>query len=268
MEKLNEGIDIKRGYGSRPTYISYNPNHEELLVTGSLNDKIPIKPIYSTWKNRIGKRFKHISLFKRKRDKNDFFNDDANPIIYALKKEKNCHFRSTKDFNDLFRCFLRIINELHESYDTICIVPSSSSLNKLAMKFIAKHVNHKYEVTDYMFKRSAKEVWDDFIDWNAMEENEYDFDTMIRNFKSYFKKMPNKQFRYHDIPVHYRDYIINCFYIPDNLKETNEPYFNGKKVLIIDDTIATGKTLSDTTITIANTFDCKSITILTLFSKL
>ena len=45
----------------------------------------------------------------------------------------------------------------------------------------------------------------------------------------------------------------------------NAKYFNGKKILVIDDTIATGKSMLDTCRTIIDTYDVKALTILTLF---
>lgn len=253
---INEGIDIN----PRSKKISYNPNHEKNLVTG--NYKFIPNPIYSKFKG-----FKVISLFERK--KSDIVKNDASPIIYALKGEKGWIFSSEYDFRELFKCFIRIIRELQEKYDTICIVPSSNRLKYRAMSYIAKYVDAKYKISEFMYKMDADTVWEDCIDW---EQIEYDFknpDYAQKVLANCFNSMPNNIFRYHDInPVSYRKYIKNIFYIPNAEIIKNAKYFNGKKVLVIDDTIATGKSMADCCQTIIDTFDCKSITILTLFSRL
>lgn len=79
--------------------------------------------------------------------------------------------------------------------------------------------------------------------------------------------MPNNSFRFHDIPLKERKYIKNIFHFPEDRIIECAKYFNNKKVLVLDDTMATGKSLSDTCSIIIDTFDVKSITIMTIFSK-
>lgn len=254
--KLTEGIDIN----TIKKTIAYNPDHEENLVTG--NYKFVPKPVRSTFKG-----FKVISLFKRK--PSELVKNDASPIVYALKQEKGWTFKSESDFRELFRCFIRIISELQETYDTICIVPSSNPLNMRAMGYIAKYVNAKHKISEYMLKMDADTVWEDCIDWDQIEEDFGYPEYAQKHLARCFNNMPGNTFRYHDIsPVSYRKYIKNIFYIPNAEVIKYAPYFNGKKVLLIDDTIATGKTMYDCCNTIIDTFDVKSLTILTLFSKL
>lgn len=256
MKSLNEGIAIN----PRTRKISYNPNHEDNLVTG--NYKFIPKPIYSRFRG-----YKVISLFKRKQS--TFVENDASPIIYALKQEKGWTFSSEVDFKELFKCFIRIIRELQETYDTICVVPSSNQLNFRAMAYIAKYVKARNKISEFMYKMDSDTVWEDYIDWDAIENDFKNPEYAQKHLVSCFKKMPHNIFRYHDIkPVSYRKYIKNIFYIPDSEIIDKKNFFNGKKVLVIDDTIATGKTMADCCQTILDTFDCKSVTILTLFSKL
>lgn len=253
---INEGIDIN----PRQKIISYNPGHENNLVTG--NYKYTPNPIRSLFKG-----YKVISLFQRK-PSNEVQND-ASPIIYALKQENGWRFRTFDDFKELFKCFIRIIRELHEEYDTVCIVPSSNILNYKAMSYIARYVKAKHKISEYMEKMDAETVWEECINWDAIEKDFKNPDYAQRVLASCFNKMQHNIFRYHDIkPIAYRKYITNVFYIPNAEVIKNAKYFNGKKVLVIDDTIATGKSMLDTCQTIIDTFDVKSLTILTLFSKL
>ena len=82
------------------------------------------------------------------------------------------------------------------------------------------------------------------------------------------KRMISKKeaFTYKDIPTNIRQYIINSCKIDNELKYQNE--INNKRILILDDTIATGKSISDVSKLIYETYDCKSVDILTLFSGL
>jgi hypoxanthine-guanine phosphoribosyltransferase len=46
------------------------------------------------------------------------------------------------------------------------------------------------------------------------------------------------------------------------------PFINDKNILVLDDTIASGKTISEACKIIIESFTPKSITVITLFSKL
>lgn len=67
-----------------------------------------------------------------------------------------------------------------------------------------------------------------------------------------------------------RNAIIQPMYINDFYKDdiTYGKYLNGKKILVIDDTVTSGKTISDSVEAILETYAPDSITFLTLFSAL
>ena len=77
-------------------------------------------------------------------------------------------------------------------------------------------------------------------------------------------------FSYKYIEENYRKYVILSMYISDEVKSNLElaNVINGKRVLVLDDTVTSGKTISDSAETFMETFDPKDITFLTLFSPL
>jgi hypoxanthine-guanine phosphoribosyltransferase len=83
------------------------------------------------------------------------------------------------------------------------------------------------------------------------------------------RKRNNGYFSYKYIPTYYRKYILKTMEendFDDFLRYADK--INDKNVLILDDTIATGSTISETTNLILKSYVPKNITIITLFSKL
>lgn len=171
MENLNEGVS----YDFRRKIVKYCSDNEDYLIKGN-NDYIPL-PIYSKFKGK-----KLISLFERIQD-GPYGKDkaDANPVIYALKQEQNWRFRSKADFLELFKCFLRIVKELKETYDTIIVVPSSNKLSTEAMRFIAKQVKAKNKLSGIMEKVGKVDVLANSVDWDKMEKDGYSEKDMVLN---------------------------------------------------------------------------------------
>ena len=71
-------------------------------------------------------------------------------------------------------------------------------------------------------------------------------------------------------PNELRDAIVQSMYISDEYKDNLEyaEMINNKRMLILDDTVTSGKTISDSANALLDTFDPKDITFLTLFTPL
>jgi predicted amidophosphoribosyltransferase len=69
-------------------------------------------------------------------------------------------------------------------------------------------------------------------------------------------------FSYKYIPTRLRDKIGNTIRINGGLNLANE--INGKRILILDDTVTTGKTLSDSAKALMSTFAPENITFFTI----
>ena len=75
-----------------------------------------------------------------------------------------------------------------------------------------------------------------------------------------------KYFSYKYIPPYLRKYVLKSMFLEDDNKI--DKMINDKDILILDDTISSGQTISETSKRIYNTFTPKSITVITLFSSL
>ena len=228
-----EGLDLDPVYGT----VSMNPNHQDYVDT---NDVWSPKPYYTTING-----YKVISLFKNKWN--------HNPLIWALKNKKWKFKNQRYDIMFLLRRLVAVTRELHEKFDVIITTPSSSNLNNELLSKIERLIPHSKSYRNFFSKYSAKEVFDKLP--NMYKEE----------LKVYFQEMQranNGMFSYKYIPVRLRDKIGNTIRINGGLNLANE--INGKRILILDDTVTTGKTISDSAKALMDTFTPENITFFTI----
>lgn len=266
-EMIKEGIDIDHDKFT----VSFNPNHQEYVDT---NDPWNPKPIY----NYID-GYKVISIFSRKLTDDTL---DGNPLIYALKNDRWQFKHPQYDILALLRRFVAVTKELKEKFDVIITTPSSNSLNTEILHKIIRLINYNKSFEDFFIKYTANEVYEGFIDSDWLDEtykNEEEKHKIHQLIYKAIRKMnlhKNKHgnngiFSYKFIkPAKLRNAIIQSMYISDDFMDeiTYGKYINGKNILIIDDTVTTSKTISDSADAIKEMYDPKSITFLTLFSPL
>jgi len=255
---LIEGIDVDKSTKT----ISFNNSHEDNVDTSVL-----INPTYI---NISG--IDVISIFKRK--KSNDFSFDGNPLVYALKGLNGWKFNNSQsDIINLLKQFIRITEKIQSKYDTIITIPSQNELNTNFLFRLNKIIKSDFQINDYLHKLTAEEVYEDFVDWKQLKidfGNEYDKVNKI--LSSYFAEMNDKYdgyFSYKFIRnVKLRKYIKKTMY--SDIEKTIEyaPYINGKNILILDDTIGSGQTISESCKEISEMFSPNSITVITLFSKL
>lgn len=260
---LKEGIDIDKDNLT----VGFNPSHQNYINTNDPWNPIPIYNIVD------GKKV--ISIFERKCSDDG---SDGNPLIYALKgkkwKFKNPHF----DIMSLLRRFVAVTKELKEEYDLIITTPSSNKLNTELLYKVERLIPHSDSFENFFVKYTADEVYKSFIDDEWLERT--------YSNKKYRKKIHSMIYRaicqmnlptskggndgifsYKFIkPTILRQAILQSMSVSEEFTEADR--INGKNVLIIDDTVTSGKTLSDSAKAILQTYDPKSITFLTLFSPL
>ena len=255
---LIEGIDID----IINKVVSFNNNHEN-----NVNTSININPIYSEINN-----IPVISIFKRV---SNLEKTDGNPLIYALKGVNGWKFSNPKeDIIGLLKQFVRITEKINTDYDTIITVPSANVLNINFLHRLNKIIKADNKITDYFFKLDADDVWDNYIDWKGIKlefgkRYEKAHAELLRNFRN-MEAENNNIFSFKYIKNgDFRKYITKTMEgksVDEQIKYA--PFINGKNVLILDDTISTGSSISETTEEILNSFMPKSITVITLFSKL
>jgi len=235
INSVLEGLDLDPVYGN----VSMNPNHQNYVDT---NDAWSPHPYYTTING-----YKVISLFKNKWE--------HNPLIWALKNKKWKFKNPRYDVMFILRRLVAVTKELHEKFDVIITTPSSSNLNNELLSKIERLIPHSKSYKNFFVKYSAKEVYDAL-------PNMYK-----KKLGVYFQEMQRANggaFSYKYIPADLRNKIGETIRINGGLDLANE--INGKRILILDDTITTGKTISDSAKALMNTFAPASITFFTIMT--
>ncbi len=254
---LIEGVDIDKVTKT----VSFNPNHEDNVDTSVI-----LNPTYDSVHG-----IPVISIFKRKDNKDK---TDGSPLIYALKNKNGWKFKNPKeDITNLLKQFIRISEKIQPEYDAIITIPSSNPLNTHFLHRLNKIIKTKAKVTDYLSKLNADDVWEDYIDWRQMQTDFKDgYEKAESDMLKFFKRMESENdnmFSFRYIPnTKLRQYITKTMWVKDPEKQiTYAPYINNKNILILDDTIASGASISEACKEIISSFIPASVTVITLFSK-
>lgn len=209
-----------------------------------------------------------ISIFKRT-SLTDINNTqrDGNPFIYALKNKNGWKFNITsEEINKYIRRFLSICKKINNKYDTIIITPSASELNEKFMKAISRHVDANNIINEYFVKLSKEEIIDDDLIDIERIRNDYgnSFNKVMSEIHRSFRRMKGETFEAKYVKKEYLKYIK---YIETNGDDGIRKYIDDKDILLLDDTISSGETVSQCINGILSNFIPKSITIITLLSK-
>lgn len=258
---LREGIDLYTKDGQRvvgvtnshQNYVDTNDSHNPKIFDGECRG------------------YKTLSIFQRKSTEDGF---DANPLLYALKSLKNWELKDPKkDLMVLLKNFVAA-SKLLPKYDTIIMTPSSNNLNTTVFRYLIRLVPHDYAFESFFEKLTAKEVYESMIDDKYIENNfknpKHVFNVIDDAFKQMYTEN-NGIFSYKYIyRSAYRDAIISSMRIRNypSCELNYAEAINGKDVLVFDDTITSGKTISDSASAIKEMFAPKTITFVTLFSAL
>jgi phosphoribosylpyrophosphate synthetase len=171
-------------------------------------------------------------------------------------KNKKWKFKNPRyDVMFLLRRLVAVTKELNEKFDVIITTPSASNLNNELLSKIERLIPHSKSYRNFFEKYSAKEVYDEL-------PNEYK-----KELRVYFQEMQRANdgmFSYKYIPAKLRNKIGETIYTNKELKLADE--INGKRILILDDTVTTGKTLSDSAKALMSTFTPASITFFTIMT--
>ncbi len=274
-KRICDGLDID----DINFVVSFNPNHQNNVNT---NDLYNPKPFYSTMNG-----CKVVSVFERKMSSDG---SDGNPLIYALKNYDKTEeeLKKTKsstskwrfanpeyDILALLRRFVAVTKEFNEPFDTIIYIPSSSKLNKYLATCI-KRIKGGDLIKGFFMKHKASYVQDYLLDEDSLLENfsereRNEIKEKIRIAFHDMRKNNNDKFSY----KFFEDSRI-CKYMPVSMEVPNDVAIsneitgkiNNKRILIVDDTITTQKTLSDSSIALLETFTPKEIIFFTLFTEL
>lgn len=250
-----EGININ----SNDKTISLTDEHDKGVDFSLVNN-----PVYDKYKD-----FDVISIFKRSKLVDDTNTErDGNPFIYALKEKKGWTFDITND--EIFRYikrFLEICKKINNTYDTIVITPSSTNINERFMKVISKQVQVENIVREFLVKIKKEEIIDDNLIDKEQITKDYpnNYNEVIIKISRSFRRMEGADFEAKHMDKKYLKYVK---YIGVNNDLNIRPMIDGKDILVLDDTISSGTTVSQCIDGITSNFTPKSITIVTLLSKL
>ena len=220
-----------------------------------------------------------ISVFKRTPLEAYEREVDGNPFIYALKGENHWKFDiSEADAFKYMRRFLDVCHKIKNRYDTILSVPTQSWVNARFMDVIAKQVGAKYKISDY-FDKCDLDVAYHSIDEKGIREYakainklnpELEAIQILNRIDRCFGRMEKAGKKFFTAKLVDKD-LLRFIKNPISTKTQNAAqcaeYFNDKNVLILDDIIASGTTLSFCTQNVLDTYSPKSVTIVTLLSK-
>lgn len=209
-----------------------------------------------------------ISIFKRT-SLTDINNTqrDGNPFIYALKNKNGWKFNITsEEINKYIRRFLNVCKKINNKYDTIIITPSASDINEKFMNVISKQVNADKIINEYFVKLTKEEIIDDDLIDIERIRNDYGnlFNKVMSEIHRSFRRMKGETFEAKYVKKEYLKYIK---YIETNGDDNIRKYIDDKNILLLDDTISSGETVSQCINGILSNFIPKSITIITLLSK-
>ena len=213
-----------------------------------------------------------ISIFKRTKlqddDKKDF---DGNPFIYALKNKNGWKFDIAKnDIRIYLNRFFDNCAKINRHFDTIIMIPSSSKINEKFLSYIYNVVNANCKIVD-MFSKQPLDVenLDILIDYKKIysENNDNEAEKIIEYIERELFKLEreNKDFEAKNFNKRYLKYLK---FLNDNPKIDYIRNITNKDILVLDDTYSSGTTISQAIQAIKQNFEPKSITVITLLSKL
>ena len=257
---INEGID----FDPQTKTVSYNPSHEENVDTSIEHNPTMdgnIVPNVQVW-----------SIFKRKRG----LRGDGNPLVYALKGEDGWTFRNESDRVAIEQQFDAIATKFATMYPigVTILMPSGNELNMHIADVVMSKSKNAELIEGVICKLTTEEVDEIVLDFNS-------------KFREFYKDEFNSKYyelgRYLDLMDKERNGYFSRHLIKNNqmrdvldstLKLSNDRFaefankINGQDILIIDDTISRGQSIKEACQIMFDSYAPKSITVLTLLSKL
>jgi len=269
-EYICEGIKVERERGKK--LVSFDPTNENGVDTSLDNN-----PTVNT---TVLKGIPIWSVFQRNKRGDDtwFRRNDGNPLIYALKGENNYCFKTKQDKECFVNRIIEILGKFEQSHksNTVILVPSTNFLNTFIANLYQTVNPDVTIINDVLVKMTTEEVYNEVDKSGSFFTRRFedDLDTAFRRLNHFLNLMDDKNngiFSYHMITdADIRDAIKTTIRLSDNAYYHYGADIDGKDILIIDDTVSRGATISQAYRLIAkdNTFSPHTVTLLTLFSPL
>ena len=251
---VDEGINVDANKN-----VTMTDKHENLVDTSG--DKNPtvitdLIPNVKVW-----------SVFKRK----EGGIGDGNPLLHALKKEDKYKLTNEAKVKNRIEYIVKKFLAENSGVDVTIMAPSTNDLNKYFASVVAKGCLNPHYIDNIVVKMSKEEVANHIFEYGSAFRRYYgqNFTSAYKMFLNYCKQMKGESFRFHKIgDIKMRKTIEHTIKAVDECMGEYVAAINDKNVLIIDDSITLGNTISETCKIVADYFCPKSITVLTLFSPL
>ena len=257
---IKEGIDID--YSNLT--VAYNPSHQENVDTSIENNP--------TVSNEYGKGIAVYSLLMRKGDGVM----DGNPLLYAFKGENGWRFRSDDDRDAILTQVNIIAQKFADMYPLgfTVLIPSGNHLNRMIGEIVKSKGKGVLVVDDVLTKITTEEVMDIVLEKGSLFHAYYQgsLEAALRQLKTYLDKMDEERGGY--FTRHYvrdakmRDVLNKTLKLSNDAVARYSKLIDEKDVLLIDDSISRGQTIKEACNILLENYEPKSITVLTLFSKL
>lgn len=257
---INEGID----FDPQTKTVSYNPSHEENVDTSIEHN--PTKDM------SIIQNVDVWSIFKRKKG----LRGDGNPLVYALKGEGGWTFRSESDRMAIEHQFDAIATKFATMYPigVTILMPSGNELNTHIADIVKSKSQNAEVIEGLICKVTTEEVDEIVLDFNSKFREFYkdDFNSKYYELCRYLDLMDKKRNGYFSRHLIKNKQMRDILDLTLKLSEDKFAEFankiNGQDILIIDDTISRGQTIKEACHIMMESYAPKSITVLTLLSKL
>lgn len=257
---LNEGID----FDPDTKTVSYNPSHEDNVDTSVENNP--------TMDGNIVSNIQVWSIFKRKQG----LRGDGNPLIYALKGEGGWTFKSNYDKIAIEKQFDIIASKFASMYPigVTILMPSGNELNNHIAEVVMSKSKNAELIEGVICKITTEEVDNIVLDFNSKFREYYkdNFNEAYYELCRYLDEMDKQRNGYFSRHLITNNKMRNILDITLKLSDDRFAEFankiNGQDILIIDDTISRGQTIKEACKIMLESYAPKSITILTLLSKL
>ena len=261
MDKtFNEGID----FDPETKTVAYNSSHENYVDISIVNNPTidgEIVPGVQVW-----------SIFKMKKGET---REDGNPLVYALKGE-GWTFRSEEDREAIEKQFDLIASKFVSMYQKgiTVLIPSGNELNKHIADIVLSKSENGELIEGVVCKLTTEEVNDIVLDFNSKFREYYkaSFNSAYYRLDRYLDQMDKElkgTFSRHLIKdPEMRDVLDFTLKVSEDIYAEFANKINGQNILIIDDTIGSGQSIKEACRIMMESYAPKSITVLTLSSKL
>ena len=261
MDKtFNEGID----FDPETKTVAYNSSHENYIdISIDNNPTIDGEIVHSVqvW-----------SIFKRKKGET---REDGNPLVCALKGE-GWTFRSEEDREAIEKQFDLIASKFVSMYQKgiTVLIPIGNEFNKHIADVVLSKSENGELIEGVICKLTTEEVNDIVLDFNSKFREHYkdNFNSAYYRLDRFLDQMDKQlkgTFSRHLIKdPEMRDVLDFTLTVSEDIYAEFANKINGQNILIIDDTIGSGQSIKDACQIMLESYAPKSITVLTLSSKL